>query len=152
MGGTHEEADRSRRPASPAPIERKVLSTGTFLHAFCPVCGSNMVQGDWIHFHAADDDGVEGELKLSPRFNVFDKQATMPMRAGDQMRDLRCPRCRVSLIDPVQACERCGAKTVKIKIAAVRLEIHLFICSRIGCRWHGITKEDRQRLILDQEP
>jgi len=152
MGGTHEDPNKRRPPAASRPEEPKILRTGTFLHTSCPVCGCNMVHGDWILFHAVALDGTEGELKLSDRFNVFDKLATFPLRAGEALGDLQCPRCRVSLLDPIRACERCGAKTVKVRIEAVRLAVNLYICTRTGCRWHGISQEDSERVVLDQEP
>jgi len=131
------------------PNGKGILRTGSYLHASCPVCRGDMIDGQWIQFLVAGVDGSQGLLQLSPRFNVFDKQASIPIETGEELRDLQCPRCRASLIDADLHCGRCGARAVKLHVVSARLELTLFICSRMGCPWHGITEEDRRRLVLE---
>lgn len=150
MDGRENDADSARQRPAPRP-GTKVLRTGTYLHTNCPLCGAEMVEGDWIRFHAIGSAGEEGELRLSVRFNVFDQEATIPLKAGDQVRDLRCPRCEASLLDESRRCDFCGSRAVRIRITAVRTEITLLLCSRYGCHWHGVPEEDRLRLILEME-
>lgn len=134
---------------SPIPkLRLKVLRTGTYLHTYCSACGANLIQGDWIVFDIKVDD-QEGQLMLSPRFNVFDKQSTIEFKAETELDDIACPRCQESLINPRVKCERCNSKTASIKVSAVDLDIHLNVCTRPGCPWHGLSNRDKARLILD---
>jgi uncharacterized Zn finger protein (UPF0148 family) len=141
-------------PAGPAGAERRheslrVLRTGTYLHTSCPVCGGNLIQGDWIVLDIRIGEQT-GQLRLSPRFNVFDKEWTIPLADGAVLDDMSCPRCRASLVNPRVDCGRCASKTVRIKISAANLDVHLNVCVRNGCFWHGLSRKDRARLILEE--
>ncbi len=128
---------------------RKLLRTGTYLYTRCPVCRADLIEEDWIRFKVISAEGSEGLLELSPRFNVFDKRSSVPLRAGTQMRDLQCPRCHVSLIVPDRMCHACGSPAFRIHIRVANLELGLYICARIGCPWHGISDEDSRRIALE---
>jgi hypothetical protein len=134
----------------PAADEPKLLRTGTYLHAYCPVCGVDIVEDRLISFEVTTKSGEVGVLKLSPRFNVFDKDSNVAIEHGDEVEDLRCPRCHASLIVPEMTCDTCGACAVKVRISAIHLDFDLYLCARIGCHWHGVSDEDRRRLILEQ--
>ncbi len=139
------------RPSTPKPaVPRNVLRTGTYLHTSCPACRGDLVDDGWIRLRASNASGKVGELKLSPRFNVFDKEATIPFDSGAPIPSLQCPRCNTSLIVSDQTCELCGSPAAKVRVSAVRLEVTLYFCTRAGCRWHGVSEEDRRRLILDR--
>jgi hypothetical protein len=135
---------------SPQSGEPKLLRTGTYLHAYCPLCGADLVEDRLIRFEVTTKSGEVGILKLSPRFNVFDKDSDVDIEHGTEVEDLRCPRCHDSLIAPETNCGTCGARTVRVRISAIHLDFDLFLCARIGCRWHGVSDEDRRRLILEQ--
>lgn len=150
MEGRDGEVHHARSGPAPQPGP-KVLRTGTYLHTHCPRCSAEMVEGDWIRFHAIGAGGEEGELRLSVRFNVFEQEATIPLKAGDEVADLCCPHCRASLLDESRRCDLCGSRAVRIRITAVRTEIVLLLCSRYGCHWHGVPDADRQRLVLENE-
>ncbi|MBM3318573.1 MAG: hypothetical protein FJY75_12045 [Candidatus Eisenbacteria bacterium] len=152
MDRSDNDAPRARGAPPPCPQPRRVLRTGTYLHTSCPLCRAEIVEGDWIHFRAIAPDGALGDLRLSARFNVFDQESTIALGAGDQVRDLACPRCGVSLLDAKLRCAQCGAAAVRIRVAAVRTELDLLLCSRYGCHWHDVPEEDRQRLVLEQGP
>ena len=128
---------------------QRVLRTGTYLHTYCPACGADLIHDDWIVADIKLGDQT-GELRLSPRFNVFDKESSLPVAAATELDDISCPRCHASLINPRIRCGRCGAKAARIKISAVQLEVHLNVCTRLGCPWHGLSERDRQRLILEE--
>ncbi len=136
-------------PEQRPPRSLQVLRTGTYLHTYCPSCGANLIQGDWILLDIRAGD-LAGELRLSPRFNVFDKELSVSLAAGTELDDMSCPRCHASMINPRVNCERCGSKTVRIKVSAVHLDVHLNVCVRIGCFWHGLSRQDRARLILEE--
>ncbi|MFH1143033.1 MAG: hypothetical protein V1774_00645 [Candidatus Eisenbacteria bacterium] len=151
MAGRDGEVVDPRFAPIPHPAKPKVLRTGTYLHTSCPACGAEIVDRDWIHFMVISATGATGELLLSARFNVFEQQATIPLGAGDEVRDVLCPHCRTSLLDPEQRCEYCGARAMRIRVSAVRTELELLLCSRYGCHWHAVPESDRQRLILENE-
>jgi hypothetical protein len=140
---------RSSPPAVRAEGQRQLLRTGAYLHTSCPVCRGDLVENGWIRFKAIDAGGEEGELQLSPRFNVFDKKSNLPLQPGAELRDLLCPRCGISLVTPDRHCGKCGSKTVRIRIRVAVLEVGLYICTRIGCYWHGISEQDEKRLALE---
>jgi hypothetical protein len=136
-------------PASPSG-EPKLLRTGSYLHAYCPVCGADLVEDRLIHFEVTTKSSEVGVLKLSPRFNVFDKESNVAIEHGSEVEDLRCPRCHTSLIFPEMTCGSCGSRTVKLRISAIHLDFDLYLCARLGCHWHGVSDEDRRRLILER--
>jgi len=126
-----------------------VLRTGTYLHTHCPSCGANLIENEWIRLSVTAGSET-GELKLSPRFNVFDKSLTISLTPGEEVDDFSCPRCHKTLMDETEACELCGSKTARILVSAVQLDIHLYVCARMGCPWHGLSEKDRERLVLDK--
>ncbi len=126
-----------------------VLRTGTYLHTHCPSCNANLLEDEWIRLNVTA--GKEkGELLLSPRFNVFDKSLTISLNTGEEVDDFSCPRCNETLMDETESCEICGSRTARILVSAVQLDIHLYVCARMGCPWHGLSEKDRERLILDK--
>ncbi len=128
---------------------RKVLRTGTFLHTSCPHCGADLVEDRYIHLRILGPNQEEGELMLSPRFNVFEKRSTIELPAGAEVRDLQCPHCHASLLADPWRCELCNALTAGVHVEAVRVGFGLLFCTRVGCHWHGVTEEDRDRIDLD---
>ncbi len=144
------EEDPARRVERPLPQAcLRVLRTGTYLHTYCPACGGNLIKDDWIAFDIKVGDRT-GELRLSPRFNVFDKESDIPLEPDTELDDMSCPRCQASMINPRVRCGRCGAKAARIKVSAVQLDVHLNVCVRLGCPWHGLSERDRTRLILEE--
>jgi predicted RNA-binding Zn-ribbon protein involved in translation (DUF1610 family) len=137
-------------PSPPLPQRHlQALRTGTFLHVYCPSCGANLNQRDWIHLHMTVG-GQSGWLKLSSRFNVFDKKMSLNVPATAELDDLSCPRCQESMINPDLRCERCGSKTARIRVAAVQVDVHLDICVRLGCTWHALSELDRTRVVPEE--
>jgi hypothetical protein len=149
----HEDEKATPRPytgPSRASGDPMLLRTGTYLHAYCPLCGADLVENRLINFEVTTKSGEVGVLKLSPRFNVFDKDSDVAIEHGSEVEDLRCPRCHTSLLSPDTNCGFCGARTVRLRISAIHLDFDLYLCARIGCRWHGVSDEDRRRLILER--
>jgi len=128
----------------PRQSRRRALRTGTFLHAYCPGCGTNLNQRDWINLEMTVGEET-GLLKLSARFNVFDKEMSLDIPSPTELDDLSCPRCHASLLIPDSFCERCEAKTARIRISAVKIDAYLEICVRLGCTWHALTELECSR-------
>lgn len=137
-------------PAEPLPQSQlRALRTGTFLHVYCPSCGANLNQRDWINLEMTVG-GKSGLLKLSSRFNVFDKEMSLDIPPPTELDDLSCPRCHASMINPDILCERCHSKTARIRISAVQVDVHLNICVRLGCTWHSLSEIDRNRVVAEE--
>ncbi len=138
-------------PSEPLPQRHlQALRTGTFLHVYCPACGANLNhRRDWIRLDMTVG-GQTGWLKLSSRFNVFDKEMSLDIPATTALDDLSCPRCHTSMINPDISCGRCGSKTARIRVSAVQVDVHLDICVRLGCTWHALSEPDRIRVVAEE--
>ena len=62
------------------------------------------------------------------------------------VKDLQCPHCSHSLIEEEGECEQCGSPIARLVISAQSKTITFFICTKIGCRWHGIPKSAQMQL------
>ncbi len=138
-------------PHPPEDPERQILRTGTFLQTSCPHCGADLVDQRWIYLRIIAPGNEVGELKLSPRFNVFEKESTIDLPPGEEVQDLQCPHCGASLLADPDRCEICDAPVARVRVEAVRVGFNLLFCTRVGCRWHGLPNEDRARIDLDAE-
>lgn len=148
--------DQPTRPPGSRPDQgegqRKLLRTGTYLDAHCPHCGHDLAEHNWVRLAIIGPGGEPGLLRLSPRFNVLQRESTTPLEHGAEIKDILCPGCKRSIVDPDRRCDQCNSKAAKLRIAVVHMDLDLFICTRIGCPWHGLTAEDEQRVILDETP
>lgn len=134
------------------PTKREILRTGTYLHAYCPHCRKDLAEENWVRLLIEVPPAQRGELHLSPRFNVFQKESSVPLEAGVEIRDLRCPGCGDSIVTTDRSCTVCGARAAKLHVSVVHLDLDLYFCMRTGCTWHGLTTEDEQRIELDETP
>lgn len=128
---------------------QKIVKEGTFLSSYCPHCRRSLIDDEGITFIVVSRNGQEGNLSLSPYLNVFTHKSTIQIPSGETVQDLICPRCRKSLIDHHNHCERCGSRIALINISAMRQWIAFYICLRKGCTWHGISDEDTQLIALE---
>jgi len=131
--------------------DREALKTGTYLHTYCPHCTYDLVEDNWIKLVVTNTAGERGQLRLSPRFNVLQRESDIALHPDTEMRDLACPRCGASIVEPNRRCSRCSARTARLRVSIVRLDLDLYICLRTGCRWHGLSQEDEGRVVLDED-
>lgn len=134
------------------PTKREILRTGTYLHAYCPHCRKDLAEENSVKLLIEVASALRGELRLSPRFNVFQKEANVPLEPGVEICDLRCPGCGDSIVVADRTCSQCGARAAKLHVSVVHLDLDLYFCMRTGCTWHGLTSEDEQRIELDETP
>ncbi len=129
----------------------KYLKFKTYLNTYCPHCKHtfNFERKDekWLVFKAKYKE-QDFELKLSPYLDVFDVQTTVPLNEGDILSDLKCPKCRKSLVVENTHCEECGSQAAELIITAFSKLIPFFICLKHGCNWHGLTKADEAKIKL----
>ncbi len=144
-----------RPPDDRSPLidrRREYLHTGTYLHTYCPHCGYDLADESWVRLQVIGPAGEQGELRLSPRFNVFQREATIPLEPGTELKDLLCPRCEESIVAEDRGCGQCRGRAAKLRISVVHLDLDLYFCLRVGCPWHGLGADDERRVVLDQSP
>ena len=129
--------------------ERIRLKTGTFLHVYCPYCSASLIENNEVKLNARASDDQKGQLELSPYLNVFGHRTELQLPEGVELADITCPKCNASLIRPDVLCGICNAKTTGFLVSAVQTRVPFYICTRQGCRWHGIAPEDEQQLIQE---
>ncbi len=130
--------------------EPKSILAGTELSTFCPHCHQALNVFDpvtrqiWVRLNVSLD-GQKGELLLSPRFDVFDRQADIDLPDGVVVDDLSCPHCGQSLVEQ-GACDECGSPPARLVIYAQSRLVEFSICTKTGCHWHGMSRADRAKI------
>ncbi len=136
----------------PEPEDKKqserseILETGSFLNTYCPHCRKSLIENDMLKLKIIN--GGEGYLMLSPYLNVFTSKSTIFLSEDKTVSDLKCFHCDTSLID-AKECETCGSPAAKISISARTKFIDFYICTKKGCKWHGLNEEDLYEIRLD---
>lgn len=126
----------------------EIIKSGTFLHAFCPHCNKTLIEKNMIKLKAIRGK-EEGYIMLSPYLNVFTSKSTIYLKEGKEIDDLKCFHCNTSLVVPDEKCEECGSEVFKILISARTKLLDFYLCSKKGCRWHGLSKEDLNEIRLE---
>ena len=129
--------------------KRKIITSGTYLHSFCPFCKVCLIKNDELRFIILENDDQEGILSLSPYLNVFLHETSIQIPKGSEAKDILCPQCKKSLVVQGDSCHECGSRTIMIDVEAVSRMIDFYICARKGCSWHGISHEDLDDMMLD---
>jgi hypothetical protein len=130
--------------------EPKGILAGTELSTFCPHCHQALNVFDpasrqiWVRLNVSVD-GEKGELLLSPRFDVFERQASICLIEGRAVDDVSCPHCGQSLVEQ-RACDECGAPAARLVIYAQSKLVDFSICTKVGCHWHGMSRADQARI------
>jgi len=130
--------------------ESRSILAGTELSTFCPHCHQALNVFDpatrkiWVRL-AVSVHGANGELLLSPQFDVFERQADIELSEGIVVDDLSCPRCGESLVEQ-QACEECGSPAARLVIYAQSKLVDFSICTKVGCHWHGMSRADQAKI------
>jgi glutamate synthase (NADPH/NADH) small chain len=131
--------------------ELKQITPGTELTVYCPHChqGLNIYEPannkPWFRL-LVKADGRQGELFLSSRMEDFTWQSTLDIGTDKPVDDLACPFCHASFIEPEGQCGACDSPVARLIVSVRSKLIPFFICTKEGCRWHGITKTDEQRI------
>lgn len=132
-------------------VETKYIKYGSYLHIYCPHCNKslNVEKGDdkYILINVKFKE-QEGYIKLSPFLNVFDIETDLPLQEGDVVDDMTCPHCKASFIVDNE-CEACKtAKVAEFIVSAFSKLIPFFICTKYGCKWHGLSKRDEKLIMI----
>lgn len=128
---------------------KEIISNGTYLRSYCPHCCEILIVDDLLKLIIIDESGERGELILSPYLNIFRSESTIVIPDRSIAKDIRCPCCSASLVITDRDCEVCHSSVVKILVEAVSHRIDFYICSRKGCKWHGLSQVDAQDICLE---
>jgi uncharacterized OB-fold protein len=127
---------------------KEILESGTFLMSYCPVCFRSLIDHEILKLRITTG-GKSGILMLSPFMNVFTSESTIFLQEDKPVTDIACPNCEQSLISNEMVCEFCGSPVAKIFISARTKMISFYICSKKGCKWHGLSDGDLQDIKLE---
>lgn len=144
-----EETERLHHPHHDLEDEKiETIKSGSFLHSYCPHCQKSLIDSGSIKFLVKRKKET-GYMMLSPYLNIFTSKSTILLPEDQVIEDLSCSHCKKSFILPKKRCEACGSKIARIEISARKKLIDFYICSKKGCRWHGLSKEDLHEIRLE---
>ncbi len=70
------------------------------------------------------------------------------MKEGDVVDDMTCPHCGKSLLADIM-CEECKTpKVAQFIVSAFSKLIPFYICTKYGCKWHGLSKRDEHLIKI----
>jgi ssDNA-binding Zn-finger/Zn-ribbon topoisomerase 1 len=118
----------------------EILESGAFMNSYCPHCSKSLIEDNMLKLKIHN--GEEGFLLLSPYLNVFTSKSTIFLEEDKALKDVRCWHCNKSLIPEDKKCEKCGSNVVRIEVGARTKLIEFYICTKKGCRWHGLSGDD----------
>jgi len=125
---------------------KEIIESGTYLRSYCPHCKKSLIENNLIKLKVKADES--GYLMLSPYLNVFTTKSTIFLKEKTQVEDLYCPHCNNSLKDEKKKCGECSSPVAKILVTAQTKLIDFYLCSKKGCRWHGLNDDDLYEIRL----
>jgi len=128
---------------------KEIIESGSFLSSYCPHCRKSLIENDMLKLKIIREGLTPGYVLLSPYLNVFSSKSTIFLPEDESVGDVRCFHCDKSLLVENGTCERCGTAIAKILISARTKMIDFYICSRKGCIWHGLNKNDMDDIRLE---
>lgn len=128
---------------------KEIIESGTFLQTYCPHCLKSLIEDDMIKLDITNEKNEEGVIMLSPYLNVFTSKSTVFLREHETLRDIQCPHCHQSLRQENKLCGLCNSPVAKINISARTKFIKFYICTKKGCRWHGLSDDDLYEMKIE---
>ena len=130
-------------------MERTHINKDTYLTCWCPHCGKALNEDNKAVFKITSNGGEVGTSKMSPYLNILDRETAMNVEDHDDLADVQCPHCDVSLIAPGEICiqDNCKMMTFNVSVSDSQ-RLKLLLCVRSTCRWYKMSDEDNERLIL----
>ena len=133
-------------------LELATLEQQGDLASFCPCCHAALNVYDeptkrvWVGLEVQVGDET-CSLLVNPRLEEFERLCS-PCWSGEAVADdVRCPRCGASLVDHESVCEVCDSPVFTIDVSLRTRVSPLSLCSRAGCRWHGVPKRTRAKIL-----
>jgi len=137
------------RPAEKAKSDEhlEIISTGTFLHAYCPHCKRSLIEDELLKLKVIQEES--GYVLVSPYLNVFSTKSTIYLPEEQPISEIACPHCEKTLIESSHVCGKCGSPAARIAVSARTKLIDFYICTKKGCRWHGLNEDDMFNIKLE---
>lgn len=126
----------------------EIIDSGTFLQSYCPHCRKSLIENNMLKLKIIN--GEEGYLLLSPYLNSFTSKSTIFLPEDKAVSDIKCFHCDTSLVDDDKSCGKCNSSVAKINVSASTKLIDFYICTKKGCRWHGLSEEDLYNIKLEE--
>ncbi|MCK4663347.1 MAG: hypothetical protein KAT68_10810 [Bacteroidales bacterium] len=127
--------------------DQEILKSGTFLSAYCPYCKKSLIENDKLKLKIIN--GKTGYLYLSPYLNVFTSKSTIFLSEDETVKEVRCFHCDTNLIEKEKKCDSCGSPIAKVSISARTKMIDFYMCTKKGCKWHGLNSDDLDDIRLE---
>jgi glutamate synthase (NADPH) small chain len=136
--------------------ELETLAQQGDLASFCPQCHAALNVYDpetrrvWVGLDVEVGD-VACDLLVNPRLDEFERVVS-PCWTGEAVAtDVLCPQCHASLLEAGARCAACESPVFTIDVSLHTRVAPLSCCTRADCRWHGVPKRTRAK-ILAQAP
>jgi len=127
--------------------KKEIIETGTFLQAYCPKCKKSLLDNGMLKVKILN--GEEGYLILSPYLNVFSSKSTVFLPEDKTVKNVSCTHCEETLISETKKCGKCGSPVAKISVSARTKLLDFYLCTKKGCKWHGLSENDLYDIRLD---
>jgi len=126
----------------------EIIESGSFLQSYCPHCRKSLIENEMLKLKIVN--GKEGFLLLSPYLNSFTSKSTIFLPEDKAVSDIKCFHCDRSLVVEDKTCGKCGSPISKINVSASSKLIDFYICTKKGCKWHGLSEEDLYSIKLEE--
>lgn len=146
--------DEREDPHKIISVEKKkneseeIIESGSFLQSYCPHCRKSLIENDMLKLKIVN--GKEGFLLLSPYLNSFTSKSTIFLPEEKVVSDIKCFHCDQSLVETDKSCGACNSMIAKINVSASTKLIDFYICTKKGCRWHGLSEDDLYSIKLEE--
>jgi predicted RNA-binding Zn-ribbon protein involved in translation (DUF1610 family) len=128
---------------------KEIIESGTYLHTYCPKCKKSLIDKGLVKLKIESESKEPGYVFLSPYLNVFTSKSTVFLKEDRVASKIMCPHCEASLVEPEKTCRECGSPAAKIAVSARTKLIDFYLCSKKGCRWHGLDDNDLHDIELE---
>ncbi|MBN2173770.1 MAG: hypothetical protein JW731_06550 [Bacteroidales bacterium] len=140
--------EKYNKPEKKVDEDEEIIETGTFLQSYCPHCRKSLIENDMLKLKIIN--GEEGYLLLSPYLNSFTSKSTIFLPEDKAVSDIKCFHCNKSLVIIEKTCGKCNSPIAKINVSASTKLIDFFICTKKGCKWHGLSEDDLYSIKLEE--
>jgi hypothetical protein len=140
--------EKKHAPSTEEEEKIEIMRTGTFLKSYCPHCKKSLIEKGSVKLKV-DRGDKEGYLMLSPYLNIFTSRSTIRLPEDQPIENIICFHCGYSLMIPGEKCGACGSEVARIVVGATSRLVDFYICSKKGCTWHGLSREDLDDIRLE---
>jgi hypothetical protein len=134
---------------SEADEMRETIKSGAFLWVYCPLCKKTLIDSNMLKLRIVKENNESGFMMLSPYLNVYTTKTTIVLPEDKIIGDIKCFHCDSSLIVKDKSCGKCGSPAARLSVSVLTRMIDFYICSKKGCRWHGLNEKDINFIELE---